>query len=227
VSEAFGFSVPTQVEQLADPSRTAVVIYDMQVGIISQIAEGPAVLGKCLELVAAARESGYRIFFTRHMWLPLRAAGVGQLRRAMIWQGTEDSAKLVIPFLPGSGPWEIAAELNPGADDVLVDKITMSAFTGTFLDIALRDARIESFIIAGIALEVGIEPTVRHGADLNYIPIVVTDACGSMTPDLKERTLHSFETTGEVITVTTSQITSFMTHKREIVPGAGWSGDGE
>jgi biuret amidohydrolase len=128
----------------------------------------------------------------------------------MIWQRTEDSAKLVTPFLLGSGPWQIAAELNPGADDVFIDKITMSAFTGTFLDIALRDARIESFIIAGIALEVGIEPTVRHGADLNYIPIVVADACGSMTQELKDGTLHSFETTGEVISVTTTQITSLM-----------------
>ena len=126
--EAFGFSVPTEVEQLADPSRTAVIIYDMQVGIISQIREGAAVLKKCVELVAAARGSGYRIFFTRHMWLPLRAAGVGQLRRAMIWQRTEDSAKLVTPFLPGSGPWQIAGALNPGVDDVLIDKITMSAF---------------------------------------------------------------------------------------------------
>ena len=210
--EAFGFSVPTQVEQLADPSRTAIIIYDMQVGIISQIEEGATVLKKCLELVAAARQSGYRIFFTRHMWLPLRASGVGQLRRAMIWQRTEDSAKLGTPFLPGSGPWQIAAELNPGADDVLIDKITMSAFAGTFLDIALRDVRIESFIIAGIALEVGIEPTVRHGADLNYIPIVITDACGSMTPELKDGTLHSFETCGEVISATTTQITSLMTH---------------
>jgi len=212
VPEAFGFSVPTQVEQLADPSRTAIIIYDMQVGIISQIEEGTTVLKKCLELVAAARQSGYRIFFTRHMWLPLRASGVGQLRRAMIWQRTEDSAKLGTPFLPGSGPWQIAAELNPGADDVLIDKITMSAFAGTFLDIALRDVRIESFIIAGIALEVGIEPTVRHGADLNYIPIVITDACGSMTPELKDGTLHSFETCGEVISATTTQITSLMTH---------------
>jgi nicotinamidase-related amidase len=115
-------------------------------------------------------------------------------------------------FLPGSARWQIAAELNPEADDVLIDKITMSAFTGTFLDIALRDAQIESFIIAGIALEVGIEPTVRHGADLNYIPIVVTDACGSMTRELKDATLHSFETTGEIIFVTTAQITSLMTH---------------
>ena len=213
--EAFGFSVPTQVEQLVDPSRTAIIIYDMQVGIISQIEEGTAVLKKCSELVAAARQSGYRIFFTRHMWLPLRAAGVGQLRRAMIWQRTEDSRRLGTPFLPGSGPWQIAAELNPGADDVLIDKITMSAFTGTFLDIALRDVRIESFIIAGIALEVGIEPTVRHGADLNYIPIVITDACGSMTQELKDGTLHSFETCGEVISVTTTQITSLMTHNEK------------
>ena len=213
--EAFGFSIPTEIEQLADPSRTAVIIYDMQVGIISQIKEGAAVLQNCIELVAAAREGGYRIFFTRHMWLPLRAAGVGQLRRAMIWQRTKDSAKLAIPFLAGSAPWEIAAELNPSADDVLIDKITMSAFTGTFLDMALRDSRIESFIIAGIALEVGIEPTVRHGADLNYIPIVVTDACGSMTQELKEGTLHSFDTTGEVISATTTQITSLMTHDRK------------
>ena len=72
--EAFGLSVPTRVEQLADPSRTAVIIYDMQVGIISQIKEGAAILERCVDLVAAAREGGYRIFFTRHMWLPLRAA---------------------------------------------------------------------------------------------------------------------------------------------------------
>jgi biuret amidohydrolase len=215
VPDAFGLSVPTRVEQLADPSRTAVIIYDMQVGIISQIKEGAAVLERCVDLVAAARESGYRVFFTRHTWLPLPVAGVGQLRRTMIWQRTEDPAKLVIPFLPGSDSWQIATELNPGANEVLIDKITMSAFTGTFLDIALRDARIESFIIAGIALEVGIEPTVRHGADLNYIPIVVTDACGSMTQELKNSTLHSFETTGEVISITTTQLTSLMTHKEK------------
>jgi len=79
----------------------------------------------------------------------------------MIWQRTE-IREARNSVLPGSGPWQIAAELNPGFDDVLIDKITMSAFYRTFLDIALRDARIESFIIAGIALEVGIGPTVRH-----------------------------------------------------------------
>jgi nicotinamidase-related amidase len=48
--------------------------------------------------------------------------------------------------------------------------ITVSAFEGTPLDIALRDCGVTSFVIVGGAMEIGIEPTVRHGADLGYIP---------------------------------------------------------
>ena len=47
----------------------------------------------------------------------------------------------------------------------------MSAFESTWFDIALRDCGIDSFIIVGVATEIGIEPTVRHGADLGYIPV--------------------------------------------------------
>ena len=42
----------------------------------------------------------------------------------------------------------------------------------------LRDCGVRAYIIAGVALEVGIEPTVRHSADLGYVPVVVRDACG-------------------------------------------------
>jgi nicotinamidase-related amidase len=44
----------------------------------------------------------------------------------------------------------------------------MSAFEGPPLDIALRDCGIDTFAVVGIAIEIGIEPTVRHGADLGY-----------------------------------------------------------
>jgi nicotinamidase-related amidase len=53
----------------------------------------------------------------------------------------------------------------------------MSAFEGTPLPIILRDCALNAFAIVGVATEVGIEPTVRHGADLGFIPIVVSDAC--------------------------------------------------
>ncbi len=55
----------------------------------------------------------------------------------------------------------------------------MSAFAGTPLEIALRDCGVRSFIIVGIALEVGIDPTCRHGADLGLWPVIVRDACGA------------------------------------------------
>lgn len=72
----------------------------------------------------------------------------------------------------------------------------MSAFAGTFLDIALRDCGIQAFIIVGIALEIGIEPTVRHGMDLSYIPIIATDACGFGKKAAAERSLATLTFTG-------------------------------
>lgn len=212
MKEAFGLSVPEGWRDVCDPSRCALIVYDMQNGIVPQIVEGQAVLKRCEQLLAAARTAGFRIFFTRHLFLPNRTAGVGQLRRAMVWQRQTDPAK-TRPFITqGSTAWQIVPELAPREDEVVIDKITMSAFEGTFLNIALRDAQLEAFIIAGIALEVGIEPTVRQGLDLNYLPIVVTDACGSKTAEVKERSLATLTDTGEVMTCTTAELVAAMQH---------------
>jgi nicotinamidase-related amidase len=128
----------------------------------------------------------------------------------MIWQGLNDPLKIRPMMTQGSSAWQIVPELAPREDEVVIDKITMSAFEGTFLNIALRDAQLESFVIAGIALEIGIEPTVRQSLDLNYLPIVITDACGSKTPELKERSLATLRDTGEVMTSTTAEVLSAM-----------------
>jgi biuret amidohydrolase len=63
----------------------------------------------------------------------------------------------------------------------------------------LRDCGINSFIVVGVATEVGIEPTVRHGADLGYIPIVVTDACGAGNHEAAARALESLKFSGDAI----------------------------
>ena len=208
MKQAFGLSIPSGLEEVCVPSRAALLIYDMQVGIVPQIQEGRQIVDQCAELLAAAREGGFRIFFTRHVSLPNQAAGVGQFRRAMIWQRTSEPADTRPFFTQGSPSWQIVPELAPRAGEVVIDKITMSAFEGTFLNIALRDAHLQAFLIAGIALEIGIEPTVRHGMDLNYIPILVSDACGSATPAAKERSLTTLNETGEVLVAATSAVSS-------------------
>ena len=96
----------------------------------------------------------------------------------------------------------------------MFDKITMSAFEGTFLDIALRDCGVNAFLIAGVAIEVGIEPTIRHGADLGYFPIVVTDACGCGHPEAAERTLASLRYAGDALFADVAEVTDVLHRRR-------------
>ncbi len=206
MKQAFGISIPETLEEICLPSRAALIVYDMQAGIVPQIETGSEIVRQCQELLAAARAAELRIFFTRHIFLPNKVAGVGQLRRAMVWQGKKEPGETKPFFLQSSAACQIVPELTPQADEVVLDKITMSAFEGTFLDLALRDAQLEAFLIAGIALEIGIEPTVRQGLDLNYIPIVIPDACGSKTEELKQRSLVTLAETGEVLSANTSEV---------------------
>lgn len=205
-----GRTIPTTVAEICDPRISALIVYDMQVGVVSQIADGEAITSSVGRLLEAARASGMPVYFMRHRWLPDRYAGVAQRRRAMIWQHKADPADTRVPFDVGSAAWEIVPELSPRQDEVVIDKITMSCFAGTFLDIALRDAGLSSFLIAGIALEVGIEPSVRHALDLNYIPLVVTDACGSGDPVAHRRSLETLSFTGEVLTAEVSDVVSYL-----------------
>src|SRR5262245_16532805 len=85
MQRAYGLEVPQSLEEVCDPHRLALIVYDMQVGILEQIDDGAAVTAKVAEVLRAARDAGVRIFFSRHMSLPTELMGVFQLRIAMAW----------------------------------------------------------------------------------------------------------------------------------------------
>ena len=62
-----------------------------------------------------------------------------------------------------------------------------------------KDFFLSAFAIVGIAMEIGIDPTVRHGADLGYIPIVIQDACGSGHRDAAERSVAGLQFMGDTL----------------------------
>jgi len=185
-------------------------VYDMQVGILRQIQNGETLIAHVTRVLEAARGAGMRVFFMRHMSLPKEASGVFQLRMAMAWQRVTSVAEVRPWFLRDSPGFPLIPEIVPQPSEVVFDKITMSAFEGTPLDIALRDCGINSFIIVGVATEIGIEPTVRHGADLGYIPIVVTDACGAGHAEAGERALESIKFIGDAILTDVQTITDVL-----------------
>ena len=199
MESAYGLEIPQDLAEVCNPRRTALLVYDMQVGVIRQIKGGPELIARILLVLDAARAAGLRVFFTRHMSLPKEAAGVSQLRMAMAWQRVKTVSEVKPWFLRDSPGFQLVPELQPLSSEVIFDKITMSAFEGTPLDLVLRDCGINSFILVGVAMEVGVEPTIRHGVDLGYIPVLVTDACGAGHAEAGDRALASIKYMGDAI----------------------------
>lgn len=194
-----GLSIPSTFEELCDPRRTALLVYDMQVGICSQIKDGARTVERCRIAVNAARGAGMHVVFTRHLSCPKRWMGITQLRTAMAWQQTSDPDAVQPWFLRGSPAFEIVPELTPSADELVLDKLSMSAFEGTPLSFVLKDCDILGVAIVGIAVEIGIEPTVRHATDLGFVPIILADACASGHAEAGARSLDMMRFVGEAV----------------------------
>jgi biuret amidohydrolase len=203
MQRTFGLEIPQTLAEVCDPSSLALIVYDMQVGIVKQIKDGAQITAQVRKVLDNARGAGVRVFFTRHMSLPKELMGAFQFRTAMAWQRVQSPEQVHPWFLRDSPGFQLVPELEPLPSEAIFDKITMSAFEGTPLDIALRDCGIRAFAIAGIAMEIGIEPTARHGADLGYIPVVITDACGFGHKEAAERSLAGLEFAGDSFLTTT------------------------
>ena len=196
--------VPQSLEDACDPRHLALLVYDMQVGILRQIADRERVLAQVTRVLEVARGAGVRTFFMRHVTLATELMGASQMRMWMAWQGAERAADIVSPFPPDAPQTQLVPELAPSPREAVFDKVTMSAFESTPLDLVLRDCGIVSVALVGVALEVGIEPSARHAADLGYVPIVVTDACGAGDRAAGERALESLEFAGDALLTDTA-----------------------
>lgn len=206
MKHAYGLKIPESVSEAVNPDRCAMVVYDMQAGILSQLANGSEILQMVLQVLAIARNAGMRVFFMRHMSLPKKLAGTFQLRQAIAWQRVQRVEDINPWFLPDSPGFQLASELAVRDDEAIFDKIAMSAFEGTPLAMALRDCDLNAFIICGIATEIGIDPTVRHGADLGFIPVVVTDACGHGHAESADRAIENMRHIGDAFLTTTGEL---------------------
>jgi biuret amidohydrolase len=206
MKSVYGINIPRTLEEICHPQRVALLVYDMQVGILSQLKNPEKITRQVLKVLNAARDAGVRVFFSRHLSLPKELMGMFQFRMAMAWQRT-DSPEQVNPwFLRDSSGFQIIPELQPRSTEGVFDKLTMSAFEGTWLDFALRDCGINAFVIVGVATEIGIEPTARHGADLGYVPVLVTDACGGGNEEAARRSLESLKFAGDALITDTETV---------------------
>src|SRR4029450_1888080 len=110
MERAFGLEIPQSLEEACDPRRVALLVYDMQVGILRHIERRADLIANVVRVLQAARQAGVGGFFLRHMSLPKELMGVFQLRMALAWQRVRTVAEVTPWFLRDTPDFQLVPE---------------------------------------------------------------------------------------------------------------------
>ncbi len=95
----------------------------------------------------------------------------------------EELVPICVPETWGAEITEEEPRLLPQKDEYFLIKHRYSAFIGTDLDLILRAQNIKTLIVSGIATNVCVESTIRHGHMLDYHIVLLRDLTASGEPD--------------------------------------------
>lgn len=156
--------------------RSALLVGDLQVGIVDNYSFAKAVVPAVAELLPRARAAGALIVFVRLAFRPNGADVPGEPFASFYRAGAH--------FHEGSPGTEVAFEV--AADDVVVVKRRTSAFAGTDLDLVLRARGVDSVAIAGVATSAMVAATLYDAADRGYRVTVLRDGCADHDPEVHD-----------------------------------------
>ncbi|MFF1878912.1 isochorismatase family protein [Leifsonia sp. NPDC058230] len=150
---------------LQDRPNTALLVIDVQNGIVGGAHERDAVVANIDTLVGKARAEAVPVVWVQH--------------------SSDDIVR-------GSDAWAIVPELNPDASEPLVHKTYADSFEETELETVLSELAIGRLVIAGAQTDECIRSTLHGAIVRGYDATLVGDAhttedlseWGAPTPDL-------------------------------------------
>lgn len=130
----------------------------------------------------AARSVGMPVVYTRFVVPP----GGGQIVRntATMAQVAESEQ-----FRPESPTVAIIDELAPHDGDWVIDNQKLSGLAGSDLPERFRKAGIGTLVLTGVATNLTVESTARHGIDLGFHVFVLRDCVATAAPEAHEASL--------------------------------------
>jgi nicotinamidase-related amidase len=159
-----------------DPDSTALVLIDLQRGIVARDAKphtSAQVVERASRLAKRFREKDALVVLVHVAF----AADFGDRLNP-----PADSPTPAAPLPP---EWsEIIPELGSGSRDVVITKRNWGAFYGTALDQQLRRRHIRTIVLGGIATNMGVESTARDAYERGYEQVFVEDACSTFSEEM-------------------------------------------
>lgn len=150
------------------PDRTALLVMDVQDGIVEQLGD-PAMLDRVAAAIAAARGAGVRVIYVQ---VGFRPGYPEASPRNKSFSAIAASGR----FVEGESV-AIHEAVAAREGETIVTKRRVSAFAGSDLDVVLRAGSIGSLVLTGIATSGVVLSTLREAADLDFELTVLRDAC--------------------------------------------------
>jgi len=170
-----------------DPKRCALLIQDMQNDAVGEggafassgapaHAKAQNVVENIRSVARAARAAGVPVI---HIWFIVEPGAVGVKQNAPLFKGIAEQKADV------RGGWgaKPVTGMEPEPGDLIIEKMTMSAWEGTRLESLLKGLGRDTIIDTGAWTNMSIEHTARTGADKGYVVILPEDCCSTMNAE--------------------------------------------
>jgi len=180
---------------MAHSSTTALLVMDVQTGIVERFVKA----GDLLERIQKAIE------FSRSVHIPVIYVAV-KFRPGFPEVSPQNKSFSAIkegsvPFQEATRSTDIHPALAPQPTESIVTKRRVSAFTGSDLEVLLRAQGITHLVLCGIATSGVVLSTLREAADKDYRLTVLSDCCADGDEEVHRVLLSKvFPRQAEVIT---------------------------
>jgi nicotinamidase-related amidase len=160
-----------------DPRTTALLLLDLQKGILGIAAGGPhsgaEVVANGGALAKRFRQLTSTVILVRIAW----SRDGGDVPRQPVDRSPPLPAQLPANWL------EFPAELAVADSDILIFKRQWGAFYGTDLDLQLRRRGIKTIVLGGVSTNIGVESTARAAWEHNYALVLAEDVMSGQSPE--------------------------------------------
>jgi nicotinamidase-related amidase len=200
--------MPVDVHHLVAPGHTALVLQEVQNGVVGEPSALPilaaeaarvGVVAHCAGLARAARSAGVPVV---HCTAETRSDGRGANRNARLFMGVRKSP---VVMTPGSDAVQPPAEIGVDPDDLVLPRHHgLGPMTGTELDPILRNLDVTTIVGVGVSINVGMTNFAFDAVNRGYQFVMPRDAVAGIPTEYADAVIEN--TLSLVATLTTTAV---------------------
>jgi len=198
--------MPLDLDALLAPAHTALVLQEVQNGVVGSPSVLPALaasaaavdlVAHCAQLAHAARRAGVTVV---HCTAETRDDGKGANRNARLFLGVKNAP---VKLSPGSDAVGVPDAIGVDPADIVLPRYHgLGPMTGTQLDPILRNLGVSTIVGVGVSLNVGMTNLAFDGVNRGYQVVIPRDAVAGVPAEYGAAVLDN--TLNVIATITTT-----------------------